>query len=425
MDLLSEFCEGNSTRTTPLGTGSYGSVYGYKSYAIKDINPEYGAASAVIEIDTLKRLKNSPYIVDVYDYKIHKGKYYIIMELMDDNLYSFMTRVSLEDRVSNFYRLYVQILRGISAMNAVHTMHMDIKPQNILVKNVDGKYRFKLADFSLSVCPRFNLYDKDYFTPTYRPPEYIVKMRNFPTEVGDVWSFGMTLLEYIDIDGVPRESKPRALSGWIRRHTVPTISSFTEKSITACSTAHRVSCYSIDDLNIRSKIELMLTISPRHRPDAVCLLEQIQESVKHDELYAPHVDPSGLKRGYDVQDIVFLYDYCKDKVLLVCVLELYTRYYGTVEKPRPGAMAICIFLLYSLIQVDIPDYDLVLKWQSHVGHVGHINSQELIAHVQGEVGLIYNPITQLVIERVGIIGDVISMDKTEFNKPIHQWFAQD
>jgi serine/threonine protein kinase len=138
-----------------LGEGQYGTVYRARSLAtasfvaLKKIKLQDGdegvPSSAIREIAFLRELRH-PNIVQMLDIIQDVARVYIIFELLDSDLKSYMNLHSPVPLpiVSNFT---LQILRGVAYCHAHSILHRDLKPQNLLV--INGSV-VKLADFGLS-----------------------------------------------------------------------------------------------------------------------------------------------------------------------------------------------------------------------------------------------------------------------------------
>ena len=114
------------------------------------------------------------------------------------------------------------ISHGINYIHSENIIHLDIKPQNILL-STGG--RAVLCDFGFSIIGATNPVHNNSGTPCYVPPEYIsTRRRGFP---GDIWAFGITLLFAYGLIPLPKgswkianifESKEAfsEMRGWLR-----------------------------------------------------------------------------------------------------------------------------------------------------------------------------------------------------------------
>ncbi len=121
------------------------------------------------------------------------------------------------------HRIWIDISGGLEYIHARNIVHLDIKPQNILLS---GSNRAVLCDFELSVGRAVNPVSFDGGTPCYIPPEYLEdEKRGMP---GDVWAFGVTMLFVFGLMPLPRgnwkiadihlnEDAHAKMLGWLRK----------------------------------------------------------------------------------------------------------------------------------------------------------------------------------------------------------------
>ena len=119
------------------------------------------------------------------------------------------------------HRVWIDISHGINYMHSESIIHLDIKPENILL-SAGG--RAVLCDFGFSIRGAANTVRNSSGTPCYIPPEYISRhRRGFP---GDIWAFGVTLLFVFGLIPLPKGSWKIAdvfvqayseMRGWLRK----------------------------------------------------------------------------------------------------------------------------------------------------------------------------------------------------------------
>jgi serine/threonine protein kinase len=107
--------------------------------------------------------------------------------------------------------LFTHIASGLEHIHGHDLIHRDIKPDNILVQQVDGQLCFKLADFGYSNTVN------DAFTfcgsPLYMAPEVCLRERQTPRL--DIYSLGVVFLDVLGClqgIGTTRIRQPR--EGW-------------------------------------------------------------------------------------------------------------------------------------------------------------------------------------------------------------------
>jgi serine/threonine-protein kinase len=138
---------------------------------------------------------NHAHIVSVYDVQDATDAAYIVMELVEG--------VSLEDllRVSRLSSARVVPLMGavagaLAAAHAVHVLHRDVKPGNVLLGR-DGA--IKLTDFGIASLMSSRLHGPVFGTPGYVPPETL-RGKGFDAS-GDLFALGA--LAYRCLTGRP------------------------------------------------------------------------------------------------------------------------------------------------------------------------------------------------------------------------------
>jgi serine/threonine protein kinase len=121
------------------------------------------------------------------------------------------------------HRVWRDISGGLEYIHAQNIVHLDVKPQNILLS---GSNRAVLCDFELSVERAVKPVSCNGGTPCYIPPEYLLdEKRGMP---GDIWAFGVTMLFVFGLMPLPRgnwkiadlfqnESVQIKMVGWLRK----------------------------------------------------------------------------------------------------------------------------------------------------------------------------------------------------------------
>lgn len=92
-----------------------------------------------------------------------------------------------------------QVASALSFLHDNHCLHLDIKPENILIMKLEGKIEVKLIDFSISMCHVENMKHGEisYYarvSANFRPLEAFFDPNTEKKRFGyytDVWSFGI------------------------------------------------------------------------------------------------------------------------------------------------------------------------------------------------------------------------------------------
>lgn len=153
-----------------LGRGSYGKVWSgmdmntKQKVAIKFIKfhrLETGIpATAIREIGILLKLRHSNIVelkemaFSVEQNSANGRSMYIIMELLDDNLYNYIRKFYKSPKpnakrhipLKNIKKIFYQIVKGVDFIHENGFLHRDLKTANILIKGD----KIKIADFGLS-----------------------------------------------------------------------------------------------------------------------------------------------------------------------------------------------------------------------------------------------------------------------------------
>lgn len=141
------------------------------------------------EADALSKLVH-PNIIKLYD-SIVQDKYGIlVIELLDRDLLDFLDDYTINEAEARM--MFRQILAGIHHLHSNNTAHMDIKPENILIRNSDV---LKIGDLGST----FNWSDKGSSiksgkagTSFYCAPE-VKSGKPYKADKADIWSLGITL----------------------------------------------------------------------------------------------------------------------------------------------------------------------------------------------------------------------------------------
>lgn len=190
-----------------LGKGAFGKVVLTGNSVLKTQREE-GHAPAITEIAVMQALQH-PNIQQVIGFAFKSEAESVIkMPAAVTDLRKYMKSNSMISRQVR-RRFHQGLIAGISYMHSCGIMHLDIKPENLLVM---GDGRLVIADFGLAYVGVSSNFDAiqpidrntEVFTPYYRPPELLKLTKNPPndedsvtiysTEV-DAWAVGIVLLE--------------------------------------------------------------------------------------------------------------------------------------------------------------------------------------------------------------------------------------
>jgi hypothetical protein len=191
------------------------------------------------EVSILAGLSH-PNVMSLLCWILENEKYSIVMELMDEDLYSVMMRRSMTRKppfpIFEAIDLMLQIAQGVCYLHEKKIAHNDLKSHNILVKHVKPKVKgfseyllAKVGDFGLASTTCDGIKAFNIGTTRWMAPEMIQLDSNasaaeskVPDKIDhcklDVYSFGMVCYEILTANVPfatlnPREVKYRVLDG--------------------------------------------------------------------------------------------------------------------------------------------------------------------------------------------------------------------
>ncbi|XP_046994651.1 serine/threonine-protein kinase 10 isoform X1 [Schistocerca americana] len=201
-----------------LGDGAFGKVYKahsqekniFAAAKMCALEGEDDLSDFMIEIDILSECKH-PNIVDLHEAFFYEGKLWMLIEYCDGGaLDSIM--VELEKPLTEPQIAYVcqQMCKGLDFLHESKVIHRDLKAGNVLLTMAGG---VKLADFGVSAKNKYTLQKHDTFigTPYWMAPEVVLceTFRDNPYDFKvDIWSLGITLIEFAQMEPPNHEMSP-------------------------------------------------------------------------------------------------------------------------------------------------------------------------------------------------------------------------
>jgi serine/threonine protein kinase len=201
-----------------LGRGAYGNVELHHSaehgdvavksmrqrdvYSTNQLQPDM-----IREISALTALDPHPDIIQMIDWslpnyntKTGDKSVKIVLEAGEESLSDVIKKNLLGSDTVETKMVLFQLLRGTAYMNSKDIWHRDLKPGNVILKQIKPYPDVKIADFGLSRAGPYC-----YVTPTevmytlwYRPPEILLRevLKNKAigadyTEKAEVWALGI------------------------------------------------------------------------------------------------------------------------------------------------------------------------------------------------------------------------------------------
>lgn len=199
-------------RIKKIGKGVFGNVYraldkenkqivAIKKYRYRG-NMKEMKENAQQEIYFLQQLCSHPNIVHLNGVLENESVIVISLEVMDMNLTEFLKRSSqqLDDNLVQL--LSHQLLSGIGFCHARDIIHLDLKPQNILInkfKQLKQLEQLKICDFGSAKRINHIVSTRNYNsvgTLWYRDPEILLGQKKYYTH-HDIWSAGCIISEIV------------------------------------------------------------------------------------------------------------------------------------------------------------------------------------------------------------------------------------
>lgn len=181
-----------------IGRGSFSSVFMIKDkntdniYVQKNIKEKYfdytEHESKILKL--LKKIRHKN-IVEFIDEIIIEKKRIFLFERLFVNLYNYYKQYLLSlDIILSFSK---QISYGLDFLHKLFIIHADIKPENIMITNLNEK-KIKIIDFGSSIINDTKKKTHFYIVSRYyRAPEIIYK-KQFNEKI-DMWSLGCIIFE--------------------------------------------------------------------------------------------------------------------------------------------------------------------------------------------------------------------------------------
>ncbi|KAF5277351.1 hypothetical protein FQA39_LY06164 [Lamprigera yunnana] len=201
-----------------LGDGAYGKVYkaqhkhnGQLAAAkMCRLDGEEDLSDFMIEIDILSECKH-PNVVELIEAFQKEQQLWMLIEYCDGGAVDSIM-AELEKPLNELQIAYVcqSMCRGLQFLHKTHVIHRDLKAGNVLLTMAGG---VKLADFGVSAKNKSTLQKHDTFigTPYWMAPEVVLceTFRDNPYDYKvDIWSMGITLIEFAQMEPPNHEMSP-------------------------------------------------------------------------------------------------------------------------------------------------------------------------------------------------------------------------
>lgn len=238
--MSAELSEGQSFGDYQLlgvaGTGGMGVVYRARQrslgriVALKVIRPEIAQSgdyrSRFLREARLAAAVDHPHIVSVFEVGEYAGRLYLAMQWIDG-----LELRTILDRQQRLYpgravRIGTQLAMALDAVHKAGLLHRDVKPANVLVRDIGGQDHAYLADFGIAKMPEAeaDLTRTGWVigTPGYLSPEQISGHK--PDPRSDLYALGCIVFEALTGHRPPGGADGRDLP-WDRATSPPPLAS--------------------------------------------------------------------------------------------------------------------------------------------------------------------------------------------------------
>ncbi|XP_076229093.1 sterile20-like kinase isoform X2 [Nomia melanderi] len=201
-----------------LGDGAFGKVYKaqhkqtHQLAAAKmcALEGEDDLSDFMIEIDILSECKH-PNVVELHEAYFIEGKLWMLIEYCDGGAVDSIM-VELQKALTEPQIAYIcqHMTKGLAFLHKSKVIHRDLKAGNVLLTMAGG---VKIADFGVSAKNKHTLQKHDTFigTPYWMAPEVVLceTFRDNPYDFKvDIWSLGITLIEFAQMEPPNHEMSP-------------------------------------------------------------------------------------------------------------------------------------------------------------------------------------------------------------------------
>ncbi|KAL4714280.1 hypothetical protein ACJJTC_009632 [Scirpophaga incertulas] len=218
-----------------LGDGAFGKVYkaqhkttGQLAAAkVCVLDNEDDLADFTVEIDILSECRH-PNVVGLHEAYFLENKLWMLLEYCDggalDSVMSELEKGLSEPQIAYVCR---EMCRGLQFLHSRRVIHRDLKAGNVLATMTGG---VKLADFGVSAKNKSTLQKHDTFigTPYWMAPEVVMceTFRDNPYDFKvDIWSLGITLIEFAQMEPPNHEMTPMRVLLKIQKSEPPSLDS--------------------------------------------------------------------------------------------------------------------------------------------------------------------------------------------------------
>ena len=197
-----------------------GKIVCVKSYSFESINRELDKVYR--EIDIYKMLSdvrnNENCFIECFGTSLENNEIHIVLEWYDQNLMEIINqRMKNQSDISEqtFLDIALKLIRSFAIMASKRIYHNDIKPHNIMAREID--WSMKIIDFDASLIKTIQdgvSYSGIQGTDGYNSPEKdrAKSKDEYDPEKSDVYSLGLVLFQFLTYENVNKIDNKKILS---------------------------------------------------------------------------------------------------------------------------------------------------------------------------------------------------------------------
>eukprot|EP01119_Soliformovum_irregulare_P017614 TRINITY_DN525_c0_g1_i4.p1 TRINITY_DN525_c0_g1~~TRINITY_DN525_c0_g1_i4.p1 ORF type:complete len:435 (-),score=136.04 TRINITY_DN525_c0_g1_i4:61-1365(-) len=190
-----------------LGSGNFGEVYlgtwDDHPVALKKLADESQVQEFFKEVSAIKSIQH-PNIIRFYGVAKIGDKLNLVTEFCNGGSLSDHLRKISELPQKVAVAMALGIAKGVAALHVKNIVHRDLAARNVLLSFQENDLVIKVADFGMSRKIDSSYYQTKPEAPMpirWSAPEVLSAGKFSPAS--DVWSFGITVWEIYELDGVP------------------------------------------------------------------------------------------------------------------------------------------------------------------------------------------------------------------------------